>query len=73
MQQTTLVQEFYNNFENFANQISSIPPLFHQSCFESSFHNDIKKNKKKVHALEPQSLQQPFQLAKLMETNYQIQ
>lgn len=64
MQQTTTVQEFYNCFEELANQRSGIPPFFLQSCFESGLRSDIRRE---VRASQPQTLVQAFQLAKLME------
>lgn len=64
LQQKITVQDFYNEFEELANQISGISPEFLQSYFESGLRQDIKRE---VRALQPSSLQQAFQLAKLME------
>lgn len=64
LQQKITVHNFYNEFEELANQISRIPPEFLQSCFESGLRHDIKRE---VRALQSNSLQQAFQLTKLIE------
>lgn len=67
IQQITAVQEYYNRFEELPN--SGIPMSFLQSCFESGLSMEIRRE---VRALQPQSLLQAYQLAKLMEAKLMI-
>lgn len=64
LQQTSTLQDYYNQFEDMLNQISGIPTNFLQSFFESDLIANIQRE---VRALQPLSLLQALQVAKLMK------
>lgn len=66
--QTTSVADYQSRFEALANQTTGVPESFLQSCFESGLRNDIRRE---VRALQPHSLMQAVNLAKLMEDKLQ--